>query len=50
MWIESGTGNVEMGGKARQMLLAPTVLEEFMEAMARSCNWQLAVEVSAVQM
>ena len=50
VWIESGTGNVARGGKARQMFVAPTVLEECLESVSRWCDWQLVVEVSAVKM
>ena len=50
VWVESGTGNVAMGEEARQMFVVRTILEEWLEAVAKCCNWHLGVQLSAVKM
>ena len=50
VWVESGTGNVAMGEEARQMFVVRTILEEWLEAVAKCCNWHLGVKLSAVKM
>ena len=50
MWIESGTGKVAMVEKVRQEFVVLTVLEDWLGALARRCDFQLAVEFSAARM
>ena len=49
-WIESGTGDVEMGGKGSQECVVPTVLEDYIGALTKRCGFQRTVELSAVRM
>ena len=47
--IESGTGDVAMGCRARQIFVIPTVLEDWMEAFSRRCDCHLSAGLAAVR-